>query len=63
MYHCEDAFTANPGPILVFDATVIQHGRFVEINSTAVDLFGKDYLISMEVVPARLPSNLMRSVT
>jgi hypothetical protein len=49
---CEDTFAANPGTILVSDATIVQHGSFVKIDASAMNFFGKDNLISMEVVPA-----------
>lgn len=55
----EDTFTSDPGAILVFDATVIQDSGFVEFDASSMYLFGENYLIFVEVVPARLTLDLV----
>jgi hypothetical protein len=52
MNHRENTFATDPGPIFVFDATVIQRGRLVVCDTLAMYLLGKWNLIWMEVFPA-----------
>ena len=60
MNNGEDAFTSDPGAILVFDATVVQDGGFVKLDAASVYLFGEDDLIFVEVVPTRPTLDFVR---
>ena len=51
MNDTEGAFAADPRAILVLDAAIVQDGCFVELDAPAVNLLGKDKLVSMEVLP------------
>jgi hypothetical protein len=48
----KDTLAADPSAVFMLDTTIIQDGRFVEINSSAVDLLGENQFVAMEIVPA-----------
>jgi len=62
VHDSEDAFAANPRPILVLDSTVVEYGRPVEVDASAEHSSGEMDLVRMEVLPARGAFDFVRQV-
>lgn len=51
MYNGEDTFATHPSPISVLDLAVVEGGRLVHLNTSAVYSSSEWYLIWMKIVP------------
>jgi hypothetical protein len=56
-------FATNPSAVLMLNATVIQDGGFVKLNTSLVNLLGKDNFVLVEVVPTGLTLDLVRKIS
>lgn len=63
VHNSKDALTPHPPAIFGLDLTVVQHGGFVELYSSAVNGSGEGYLFRVEVLPAGPSNDLVRQVT
>jgi hypothetical protein len=59
----KDTFATNPSAVLMLNATVIQDGGFVKLNTSLVNLLGKDNFVLVEVVPTGLTLDLVRKIS
>lgn len=52
MYNREDTFATDPSPISILDLAIVERGRLIHLNTSAMYSSGERDLIWMKIVPA-----------